>query len=624
MYLADRWAVALGQRGCYFALPTMATSNQMFSRVKEFLEHRYPGDLVNLQLLHGHASLSAEFQALRQRADCLFAPAHMEEGEGDPTSPLPGEVLAAEWFTHRKRGLLAPFGVGTVDQVLLSVLHTRHYFVRLFGLSHKTVIVDEVHAYDAYMVKLLERLLEWLAALRCSVVMLSATLPRKRRWALMAAYAQGLRLPCPTFLEDAYPRLSWLTPSDSGTKSFEVSPRFCRQIRLEWLPASWDLLGKKLSEMLAAGGCAAVICNTVPRAQEVYTALKPLFSHQGDDGLPELDLFHARCLFGAREARELRTLGRFGRAGTGAKRPRQAVLVATQVIEQSLDLDFDLMVTDMAPVDLLLQRAGRLHRHARPRRPEQLREQPTLMILLPEPEGPLPRFDPGTERVYHPHLLLRTWCILRNRQSIAVPDDVEELIEGVYGNGPPPADLPPEIAQAWRETREDLERQQAEEESQARYRYILPPCYPDHLWEAHHPELEEDDPAVHRSLQAVTRWGDPSVSLVFLYEREGEVFLDLQAKQPVSLDDKPGGDLLRALLRRSVSISHGGLTPWLLKNGETPAGWRRHPLLCRHRLIRLDAQGRWQGGGWELSLDEELGVVISSQKKEGVCSHTSI
>ncbi|MBW1990541.1 MAG: CRISPR-associated endonuclease Cas3'' [Deltaproteobacteria bacterium] len=167
MYLADRWAVLLGQRGCYFALPTMATSNQMFSRVKEFLGRRYPWSLVNLQLLHGHASLSAEFQALRQKADRLFSPQDIETEED--TGPLPAEVVAAEWFTRRKRGLLAPFGVGTVDQALLAVLQTRHFFLRLFGLSHKTVVVDEVHAYDAYMTKLLERLLEWLAALDCSV-----------------------------------------------------------------------------------------------------------------------------------------------------------------------------------------------------------------------------------------------------------------------------------------------------------------------------------------------------------------------------------------------------------------------------------------------------------------------
>jgi CRISPR-associated endonuclease/helicase Cas3 len=93
-------------------------------------------------------------------------------------------VVAAEWFTHRKRGLLAPYGVGTIDQALLAILQTRHVFVRLFGLSHKVVLVDEVHAYDTYMSRLLERLLEWLAALGSPVILLSATLPDRKRTTL--------------------------------------------------------------------------------------------------------------------------------------------------------------------------------------------------------------------------------------------------------------------------------------------------------------------------------------------------------------------------------------------------------------------------------------------------------
>lgn len=617
MYLADRWAVALGQKGCYFALPTMATSNQMFSRVKEFLRQRYPKEVVNLQLLHGHASLVAEFQALRQRADKLFMPANLEAEEGSPPTGPPGDIVAAEWFTHRKRGLLAPFGVGTVDQILLAALHTRHYFVRLFGLSHKTVIVDEVHAYDAYMVKLLERLLEWLAALRCAVVMLSATLPQKRRLALMEAYARGLRLPGPIMPPDAtYPRVSWITPSSSGTKSFAVSPQFCRRIKLERLQgASLQVLGEKLWEKLAGGGCAAVICNTVHRAQEVYKALKIFFPHQGDDGFPELDLFHARYPFAWREEREQRTLKRFGKPGGETIRPQRAVLVATQVIEQSLDLDFDLIVTEMAPVDLLLQRAGRLHRHQRSR-PRGL-EQATLILLAPQVQGDVPKFDPGTENVYHPHLLLRTWWALRERRSIGIPENVEELIEIVYGDRTPSCELSP-MLDAWQKSFEDLARQLKEEETQARFRYIVSPGHADDIWEHPNPELEEDDPAIHRSLQAVTRWGDPSVPLIFLYEIEGRIFLDPEGKWPVALEKEPEGEIVRNLLQRSVSITHSALTFLLLKNGETPRGWRRHPLLCRHRLIRLNPEGRWQGGGFELSLDPELGVVITSMKKESL------
>src|SRR5207248_10947550 len=120
----------------------------------------------------------------------------------------PAGVVAAGWFTGRKRGLLAPFGVGTVDQALLAVLQTRHVFVRLFGLAAKTVIIDEVHAYDTYMTTLLARLLEWLGALSSPVVLLSATLPSARRRALLAAYARGAGWDEPTIADERYPRLS--------------------------------------------------------------------------------------------------------------------------------------------------------------------------------------------------------------------------------------------------------------------------------------------------------------------------------------------------------------------------------------------------------------------------------
>ncbi|NWG13801.1 MAG: CRISPR-associated endonuclease Cas3'', partial [Acidobacteria bacterium] len=116
MYLADMWAAKLGQRGCYFALPTQATSNQMFGRVHEFLAARYADGAITLMLLHGHAALSAEFETLKKNAARLdrFGDIGSDEGERDRAAFC--NVLAAEWFTHRKRGLLAPFGVGTIDQ----------------------------------------------------------------------------------------------------------------------------------------------------------------------------------------------------------------------------------------------------------------------------------------------------------------------------------------------------------------------------------------------------------------------------------------------------------------------------------------------------------------------------
>jgi CRISPR-associated endonuclease/helicase Cas3 len=633
MYLADRWAAALGQKGCFFALPTMATSNQMFSRVKEFLRQRYPENLVNFQLLHGHASLSAEFQALRQKADYLFRPQNIETEEAEAGQPR-AEVIAGEWFTRRKRGLLAPFGVGTVDQALLAVLKTRHFFVRLFGLSHKTVVVDEVHAYDAYMTKLLERLLEWLAALGCSVVMLSATLPRERRDALLRAYQRGLGdHGVPSFpLSQPYPKITWVTSSGSGSEHFEASTQSARTLNLKWCEG-WTPraempdypLGERLQEVLLGGGCVAVICNTVGQAQELYTSLKPYFPEKdAGDGRPELDLFHARYPYEAREEREQRTLLRFGKPGgqvevwegisRTVKRPHRAVLVATQVIEQSLDLDFDLMVTEMAPVDLLLQRAGRLHRHDRPR-PDNLKDS-SIWIMAPEMEDQVPSFGEGTKAVYDYHLLLRSWLALQDRQTIAIPEEVEDLIEAVYGEGPPPEALSLEICQKWQESWEKLIRDRKEAEDDARFRHIPPPYERRDILNDRNPELEEDEPAVHRSLQAATRLGDPTVSVICLYEVDGKVLSDPTGMQPVNLDEKPDGETTRALLRRSVNISHRGLTFWLMNYGRKPSGWLKHPLLCRYRLILLNEHHCWRGGGHELRLDPELGVVITRLGKE--------
>ena len=114
--------------------------------------------------------------------------------------------MAEEWFAKdKKQALLAPYGVGTIDQALLAVLQTKHVFVRLFGFAGKCVILDEVHAYDAYMTTLMERLLRWLATLRCPVVLLSATLPKEKRLALIRAYT-GKELPEPEHKN--YPRIT--------------------------------------------------------------------------------------------------------------------------------------------------------------------------------------------------------------------------------------------------------------------------------------------------------------------------------------------------------------------------------------------------------------------------------
>ena len=613
IYLADNWAASAGQEGHFFALPTQATSNQMFGRVRDFLHDRYADSQVQLQLLHGHASLSSEFEALRENHDRIFAPRY--SGVESDSDHL--EVVASEWFTYRKRGLLSPFGVGTIDQALLAILQAKHMFVRLFGLSHRTVIIDEVHAYDAYMTALLERLLEWLAALGSSIVLLSATLPRARRNALLDAYLRGLGDQPKVMRSDAaYPRISWVSGnSEPGSRSVQVSPRGTKEVSLQWTDGSLPAqdgspfpLGECLRDALAQGGCAAVICNTVRRAQHLYRALKPYFPGTDENGNPTLDLLHAQYVFQDRDEREKRSLARFGKPGASTSRPRKAVLIATQVIEQSLDLDFDLMVSDMAPADLLLQRVGRLHRHERPR-PHAL-GRPQLLVCEPEMANGIPRFDPGTTAVYDSHILLRSWLTLRDRATVRVPSDVESIIADVYDDDRQPDGLSEQLREVWSETQNELEKTIEGDSEEARVRWIKPPSYGGQLWRLTEDPREEDAPDFHQAHRALTRLTSPSVSVVLLFGTYESAWLDAAHGESVDIDNIPSMDAMKKLLRRSANISDRRVVFRLLEQ-LPPKGWRRTALLRNHRAIFLDEDGCSESmDGYGIRLDPETGLTV--------------
>jgi CRISPR-associated endonuclease/helicase Cas3 len=586
----------------------------MFTRAREFLEKTYPAQVVNLQLLHGHAALSHELQLLQQGyREHLLNPSYSGDNHEDSH-----RVISAEWFTYRKRGLLAPFGVGTVDQALLSVLQTRHFFVRLFGLAGKTVIIDEVHAYEAYMTTLLERLLEWLAALGSPVVLLSATLPAQRRERLARSYAKGLGLDPPYLTQASYPRITWVTPSRHGAQSITNTPESSCELKLSWIPDDPSDLASRLQSVLISGGCAAVICNTVHRAQEVYQVLKPFFSGFANDGGPELDLFHSQFLYQDREDREKRALSRFGKPDDKVimadgqeftvQRPTRAILVATQVIEQSLDLDFDLMVTDIAPVDLLLQRAGRLHRHQR-QRPKGL-EAAQLWVRQPALADGVPQFDGASTFVYEPHLLLRTWLALQKRTdqgivTLQLPDAIDALVQEVYRDESAAPDVAPALQEDWETTKRKMEATIQKHIATARQGSILPPHYPDDIFEDFNRQLDEENPEIHETLQAMTRLTEPTAEVILL-----------TANQENTIGALTSHEEIETLLRHSVRISHQGIVHWLLREGPHPSEWKRSALLRHHRLVTLDNNGKARCGRYTLQVDPELGVVIHNATRE--------
>jgi CRISPR-associated endonuclease/helicase Cas3 len=349
----------------------------------------------------------------------------------------------------------------------------------------------------------------------------------------------------------------------------------------------------------------------------VYRALKQYFRGNAEDGQPELGLLHAQFLYEERENREKRTLLRFGKPrseitlGDGqtrqVQRPHRAVLVATQVIEQSLDLDFDLMVTDMAPADLILQRAGRLHRHDR-QRPMTL-EQPRLWICRPKPNGEVPVFESGTTAVYDRYVLLRSWLALKDRQVVRVPEDVEEVIEAVYDDRPCPQGLREALRNEWEETRRNHQKEAEAEREEAKDRWLKGPAYQGPLWRLTYDARDEDAPDFHKAHQALTRLAEPSVPVVFLYGTPKHPFLDAACKEQLDLRLTPTVPLARRLLFRSVNISDKRVVHQLLKR-DVPPSWRKSPLLRNHRLLLLNESGVVEVDPYKITLDSEAGVII--------------
>lgn len=411
---AEVLAAGTGAEGCFIALPTQATTNAMFDRVRGWLE-RLPGrdGAVSVMLAHGKASLNDEFAGLVREGRF--------RGVGDNGDAW---LVAHQWLSGRKKGVLASFVVGTIDQVLFAGVKSRHLMLRHLALAGKVVIIDEVHAYDVYMSQYLHRVLHWLGAYGVPVVLLSATLPANRRAELLAAYDSGAGTTS-THIHDQDP--GYPVVLSSGT-----APRTVRQsdaqtvVHLDHLQDDLDALVAYLREHLADGGCVAVVRNTVTRVQETAARLEAEF------GCEHVTVNHSRFLSCDRARIDQDLLRRFGPRG---QRPPLHIVVASQVVEQSLDVDFDLMVTDLAPVDLVLQRLGRLHRHERDRPARRRAARCALTGAENWHTAPV-RAVRGSRRVYGDHTLLRAAALLHRdvRESIILPADISPLVQQAYSD----------------------------------------------------------------------------------------------------------------------------------------------------------------------------------------------
>ncbi|MGX8705334.1 MAG: CRISPR-associated helicase Cas3', partial [bacterium] len=400
---AELLASHVGSGGIFFGLPTQATANALFGRLKDWAE-RQSEDVVNtINLSHRMATLNLDYRDLLEGA------------------ALVGEESGLEvhsFFQGKKTALLSNFVVGTVDQLLMAALRRKHVMLRQLGLSGKVVIIDEVHAYDAYMSQYLQRTLQWLGAWRTPVILLSATLPASTREKLMDAYLGGAKK------RDAgaawrksmdYPLLTW---SDGGHVFQRRLTPDGRETTVQTAVISDADRLPLLREWLSEGGCAGVICNTVARAQDL--------AMEARQAMPDTEVMicHAQFVMPQRAKIEDELKTRLGRNG---KRPSKLLLVGTQVIEQSLDIDMDLLITDLCPMDMLLQRIGRLHRHARIR-PERLRAA-RCFVTAAEDDALI------KNPIYEEYLLRRTLAILP--EKLTVPTDIAPLVQCVYGDALP-------------------------------------------------------------------------------------------------------------------------------------------------------------------------------------------
>ena len=428
LMLAHRLIASGAADGLYVALPTMATANAMFDRLAAAYLRLFAADSgPSIALAHGARDLHEGFRAAMSRGG-RDERSYSELAGSDEASETTASAACAAWISDdRRRAFLADAGAGTVDQALLSVLPSRHQSLRLLGLMRRVLVLDEVHAYDAYMQREIERLLEFQAGLGGSAILLSATLPRFIRERLTDAFSRGLGVERESdSLGMDYPMATICAANVFSSAMVQGRPERARRLPVRFLRTLQEALDEVEG---AARDGKAVLCirNTVDDALDAHAELKA----RGLDPM----VFHARFALVDRLDRERRIVKTFGSRSVPDDR-RGKVLIATQVVEQSLDLDFDVLVTDLAPVDLLIQRAGRLWRHDRRDR----EGRPELLVVAPEPvddadEQWFGRLFPRAKYVYPDHA--RLWLTARTLQdagAIDSPGGLRALVEAVYGD----------------------------------------------------------------------------------------------------------------------------------------------------------------------------------------------
>lgn len=603
---AEILAQKFGCSGVIVALPTRATTNAMFSRTLDWLATAVGKDRATIALAHGSAQFNDDLAALPKVE--IRKVYDEDSGSGDDASG----VVAHSWLTGRKKSILSDFVVGTIDQVLMAGLSTKHVVLRHLGLASKVVILDEVHASDEYMQVYLEDVLTWLGALQVPVIALSATLPPQRRERLLAAYRSGASLAgkpkavvsTKSHEVEGYPLIS---STASEPVVCQASGR-SRSAKLEYLPSEPKAISDKALQLCANGGVVAVIRNTVAHAQETFAELEPVL---GDDVV----LLHSRFVAIDRLSLEQQLVDALGPRG---RRPHRLVVVATQVVEQSLDVDFDAMISDIAPVDALIQRMGRLHRHDRgDARPDNLREAQFFVSGVQRVPGAAPVLDSGSAAVYGQALLLRAVTCLDEHIAadpiFVSPDDVPGIVKRAYD----PALTPPQgWEDAWEVAERDRQAKIASQHIRAESGSVAEPqqgAYALFGWA----DVEAASKAAAESVRDIS---DSIEVIVVVRDRSGRIktlpWLDEYGDEPVDMPFGLAPELAKATARCTVSLqswlARGSLGDFIVEELESDylEGWQESPWLKRELPLVLAEDLRKQVGEYVFSYDRRTGLSV--------------
>jgi len=595
-------------RGIHVVVPTQAMSNALLPRFEQALSRsHHPGSFVNTLLVHGQSDLDPRQKESIGRISLLGHIESIMQDDDHDGAPADGAIVAtARWFLPRKRALLVPFGIGTIDQVLMAAMQSQFFFLRLLGLAGKTVIFDEVHAYDTYVLTILCRLVQWLRAVGSDVIILSATLPDRTKKKLLDAWT-GTTTATIDGDQSHYPALTIAQADRIGIHGLpKPSPRTIQVRYLDYDQTHRSVVTKAL-EAYHHGAAVAIICNTVDRSIAVFRALLKEAGYESA-GAQDLDIFvlHEHMPHGIRVDKEDRILLRFGKDHDG---DRRGIVVGTQILEQSLDIDFDVMFSDIAPIDLLIQCAGRLQRHDHHRRPGGY-EQATLYVVMPPVASSEPSFT-HIASVYEETVMLRTWKVLHTIDSFESADDIRRLIGSVYDDIVDGLASGMEHALLEQETARTVHAHMAQ-------RILIPEPWNASSIQDRFPM--PDDEKMEGRLR--TKRSETPTRIICLHaDHSGALFLDPDLRHPFDADLLSTTDGIRKALGNEVSISSTVVVQALQvmtkdENDRSVRHWKAATRKCialRHLTPLVFHDLVWRAGdsSCRVHFDSVIGLEVS-------------